>query len=82
MMGKMIERIFHRKELHKLRLMREKFLSGDVVHLSQIEKKMIFDALYSPDFKSKVQSPTTKYLVRQIYQNLKVKIAASIKEMG
>jgi len=82
MMAKIIERIFHRKELRKLRLMREKFLSGDEVHLSQLEKKMIFDALYTPEFKNKVQSPSTKYLVRQIYLNLKTKIAASIKEMG
>ena len=78
----LIERIFHRKELERLRLMREKFLSGDEVHLSQLEKKMIFDALCSPEFKRKVQSPATKYLVRQIYHNLKTKIAASIKEMG
>jgi hypothetical protein len=81
MIRNILERIFHRSELERLRLLNG-LLKGKEVPLSQFERKMIFDALCFPGYKQKVYTPSTKRFIREIYRNLKAKIAASIKEMG
>lgn len=50
------------------------------VALTSREKRMILNALEMPHYQSLVQNPKTKFLIREIYRNLKEKIKASIKE--
>jgi hypothetical protein len=81
-MSKILERIFHRRELKALRSKYENFLRGQMIPLTQVERKMVFDALCAREYKQKVQSPATHRFIRICYSNLKAKIASSIKEMG
>ena len=50
------------------------------VPLTALEKKMVLNALDTPQFKGKVHDPKTKHVIRQIYGKLVEKIKESIKE--
>lgn len=50
------------------------------VKLTLPEKRIILDALESPQYKARVQEPQTKRFIRIIYNTLKTKIKESIKE--
>jgi hypothetical protein len=68
---KILEIIFHRKELKDLRAK----VSKDALILSSSERLFILDALRDPHYIEKVQNPKTKYFIRQSYKNLVLKIA-------
>lgn len=50
------------------------------VPLTALEKNMILDALDSPQYKARVEDPNTKFVIREIYRELKKKVKESIKE--
>jgi hypothetical protein len=72
---KLLEIIFHKKELKELRERFQEYEHKDILVLSSSERLLILDALRDPAYIQKVQSPKTKYQIRQIYKNLVLKIA-------
>jgi hypothetical protein len=72
---RLLEIIFHRKELKELRERFQEYEHKDILVLSLSEKILILDALRDPHYIEKVQNPKTKYFIRQSYKNLVLKIA-------
>lgn len=71
----LLEIIFRRKELKRLRDRFKEYEYKNILALSSSEKILILDALRDPGYIQKVQNPKTKYQIRQIYKNLVLKIA-------
>ena len=65
---------WHMKEMNRYR-------SGDLkVELTLPERRIILNALESPQYKERVRDPATKRFIRIIYNTLREKIKKSIKE--
>jgi len=45
------------------------------IELNSKERQILLDALISPEYLDKVRQPKTPYEIRQLYKNLKIKIA-------
>lgn len=59
---------------------RDKYSDVEIkVALTALEKQMILNALDVPQYKGRVYDPKTKYIIREIYKELKEKIKESIK---
>lgn len=68
-------------EIDKLKKELDKYSDVEIkVALTALEKKMIFNALDSSQYKARIQDPKTKFFIRLIYRKLKEKIKESIKE--
>jgi len=48
--------------------------------LSELDKKMILNALKMPEYKGAIDEPTTHHYVRKAYRELKNKIKESMKD--
>ena len=68
------------KQSNKLRLKGIEMdeVDKDKIVLSELEKKMILNALSMPGYKDWIDSPTTMHYVRKAYRNLKEKIKESV----
>ena len=68
-------------EIDELKKELDKYSDVEIkVALTALEKKMILNALDSPQYKARVQDPKTKFIIREIYRKLKEKIKGSIKK--
>ena len=68
-------------EIDELKKELDKYSEVEIkVALTLPEKRIILNALESPQYKARVQEPKTKRFIRIIYNTLKEKIKASIKE--
>lgn len=54
--------------------------TSNKIALTLPEKRIILDALESPQYKARVTDPKTKRFIRIIYNHLRAKIKESIKE--
>lgn len=45
------------------------------IELNSKERRILMDALISPEYVDKVRQPKTPYEIRQLYKNIKLKIA-------
>ena len=89
MLKKLLEKIFHRQELKKLRednkqLIHDnqvfiEMLKGENLPFNIFEKKMMLDCLVSPGYKEKVSNPATKRFIRNVYRTLKAKLVEAAR---
>lgn len=67
-------------EIDELKKELDKYSEVEIkVALTSQEKKMILNALDSPQYKAKIEDPKTKFFTRKIYSELKERIKESIK---
>ena len=68
-------------EIDELKKELDKYSEVEIkVALTGFEKQMILNALDAPHYKEVVETPKTKFFIREIYKKLKEKIKESIKE--
>ena len=77
----LFEIVFRRNELRTLREKVQEHESGDKFVLSSNERLLILDALCNDYYKAKVENPKTKYYIRQLYKNIKIRLAKKEVEM-
>jgi hypothetical protein len=77
----LIERIFHHQELKDLREKVKAYESGNTLFLTSSERIILLNALCEPRYEAKVREPRTRFLIRQMYRKLKLKLAKKEVEM-